>query len=34
VSDFQRNRELLGVRLREMRRNSRLTGSQLAERLG
>jgi transcriptional regulator with XRE-family HTH domain len=34
VSDFQRNRELLGIRLREMRRNSRLTGSQLAERLG
>jgi len=34
LSDFQRNRELLGIRLRELRRNARITGSDLAVRLG
>ncbi|MFC0529004.1 helix-turn-helix domain-containing protein [Phytohabitans kaempferiae] len=34
MSDFQRNRELLGVRLRELRRNARITGVALARQLG
>lgn len=34
MSDFQRNRELLGIRLRELRRSARLTGIQLAGELG
>jgi transcriptional regulator with XRE-family HTH domain len=34
VSSFQRAREALGIRLRELRRDARLTGGQLAERNG
>jgi len=34
VSSFQRAREALGIRLRELRRDARLTGKQLAERNG
>ena len=34
MSDFQRNRELLGVRLRELRRNAGITGVELARQLG
>ncbi|HEU4426457.1 MAG TPA: helix-turn-helix transcriptional regulator [Pilimelia sp.] len=34
MSDFQRNRELLGIRLRELRRNARITGVALARQLG
>jgi transcriptional regulator with XRE-family HTH domain len=34
LSDFQRNRELLGIRLRELRRNARITGVTLARQLG
>lgn len=34
MSDFQRNRELLGVRLRELRRNAGVTGVELARQLG
>jgi transcriptional regulator with XRE-family HTH domain len=34
LSDFQRNRELLGVRLRELRRNAGVTGVELARQLG
>jgi len=34
LSDFQRNRELLGVRLRELRRNAHITGIALARQLG
>lgn len=34
MSSFQRAREALGIRLRELRRDARLTGRQLAERTG
>jgi transcriptional regulator with XRE-family HTH domain len=34
VSSFQRAREALGIRLRELRRDAQLTGKQLAERNG
>jgi transcriptional regulator with XRE-family HTH domain len=34
VSSFQRAREALGIRLRELRRDARLTGKQLADRNG
>ena len=34
MSSFQRAREALGIRLRELRRDARLTGKQLAERNG
>ncbi len=34
MSSFQRAREALGIRLRELRRDARLTGRQLAERNG
>jgi transcriptional regulator with XRE-family HTH domain len=34
VSSFQRAREALGIRLRELRRDARLTGQKLAERNG
>ena len=34
MSSFQRAREALGIKLRELRRDARLTGRQLAERNG